>query len=148
MIFVAIGTTTFGALLNAVDELAPTFEEEVIMQIGRSTYEPKHCEFFRYAPSLDPYYDQASLVISHGGLGILTEVMGRGIPLVAVEDVEQPDSHQAQLLTVWAEEKYLVWCRDMNTLAEAIQQAKTQHKIYSKPDCHIHTTINEFISNL
>ncbi len=148
MIFVAIGTTEFSSLIKAVDDLIPTLGEEVVMQIGRSEYEPKNCEFFRYVPSLDPYYERASIVISHGGLGILTEVMERGIPLVSVDDKNQPDEHQQQLLTVFAEEKYLVWCRDEDKLMEAIEQAKAEHNVYTPPTCEIHHHITAYIDSL
>ena len=45
MIFVTVGTTDFSALIRAIDEIAPTLDEEVIMQIGRGKYEPQHCQF-------------------------------------------------------------------------------------------------------
>ena len=148
VIFVAVGTTDFPDLVKAVDELTPTLAEKVVMQIGRSQYEPKNCEFFRFVPSLEPYYECASLVISHGGLGIVTEVMSRQLPIVAVEDPQQPDRHQNELLSVWNQEGYLVWCRDLNQLPKAIAQARSQRMQYHLPECHLHTIISEFLDEL
>jgi len=101
VIFVAIGTTDFDALIQAMDNLSSSPPEQVVMQIGRSKYIPEHCEYFRFVSSLIPYYERASLVVSHGGLGIVTEVIERGQPLIAVEDPNQPDRHQREILDVW-----------------------------------------------
>jgi hypothetical protein len=100
VIFVTIGTTDFDALTQTMDNLSLDLPEKVVVQIGKGKYIPEHCEYFRFAPSLDPYYERASLVVSHGGLGIITEVLERGLPLVAVEDPNQPDRHQRDLLSV------------------------------------------------
>ena len=149
MIFVAIGTTDFNALIRAMDELSPSLSEEVVMQIGRSKYEPERCDYFRFAPSLVPYYERASLIVSHGGLGIVTEVMGHGIPLVAVEDPAQPDRHQRQILGEWERDGHLIWCKDLKRLPEAMNQAKSrQFRPYVRPESHVHTTIAEYLSRL
>lgn len=148
VIFVAVGTTNFDSLLQRMDELCASLAEEVIMQTGRSGYKPQNCEHFKFAPSLAPYYEKASLVVSHGGLGIVTEVMERQRPLVAVEDPDQPDQHQREILTVWEQEGHLIWCKDLQKLAEAIQQATTQLKPYTAPPCTIHTIIADYLNKL
>src|SRR5947209_11093294 len=53
MIFVTVGTTDFDALVRRIDELAPSLGEEVLCQIGKGSYLPRNCRYFRYAPSLD-----------------------------------------------------------------------------------------------
>jgi UDP-N-acetylglucosamine transferase subunit ALG13 len=148
VIFVAIGTTDFDALIQAMDRLSLNLSDKVVMQIGRSEYIPEHCEYFRFVPSLVPYYERASLVVSHGGLGILTEVLERRLPLIAVEDPNQPDRHQRELLSVWEREGYLIWCKDLQKLPEAVEQAKTQLRPYVAPECQIHTIVAEFLDSL
>lgn len=148
MILVATGTTGFDALVQAMDNLSLGLSEEVVMQIGRSKYVPEHCEHFRFVPSLAPYYERASLVVSHGGLGIVTEVLERRRPLVAVEDPKQPARHQREILSIWEQEGYLVWCKDLQELPEAMERAKTQLRPYTTPECWIHTTVAEFLGNL
>lgn len=147
MIFVAVGTTEFADLIRTMDELSLQLEEEVIMQIGRSSYEPQHCQYFRYAPSLEPYYKEASVIISHGGLGIVTEVMERGKPLVAVEDPHQPDRHQQQILSVWAKQHHLVWCRDMSHILAAMTEAKQGLIPYQRPESTIHQHIAQYLEH-
>ncbi len=146
MIFVAIGTTDFNELVETMDRLAPTLGEVVMMQIGRSRYTPKNCQYFRFAPSLEPYYNRASVVVSHGGLGIVTEVMERGLPLVAVEDPLQPDRHQREILSVWEKEGHLVWCKDLQSLPQAIKKAQTTLTPYIPPPCHIQEHIIRFLN--
>ena len=148
MIFVTVGTTEFSLLVQVVDGLSQNLPEEVVMQIGRGSYEPKNCEYFRFAPSLTPYYKQASVVISHGGVGTITEVLQHGCPLVAVEDVNQPERHQREILEVLAQDYYLIWCKDLQKLPEAIEQAKTQLKPYVIPECQIHTSVTKFLDSL
>lgn len=149
MIFVAIGTTDFDALIQAMDKLSLGLAEKVVMQIGGSKYIPQHCEYFRFVPSLAPYYERASLVVSHGGLGIVTEVLERGHPLVAVEDPNQPDRHQREILDVWAQEGHLIWCKDLKELPQAMERAKAQRfRPYVAPECRIHTIIAELLDHL
>ena len=149
MILVAVGTTDFDALLRTMDDLSLRLAEKTIMQIGRGRYTPEHCDYFRFAPSLLPYYERSSLVVSHGGLGIVTEVLTVGRPLVAVEDPDQPDRHQREILGVWEQAGHLLWCKDLRRLPEAIAQAQSRRfKPYAPPECHIHEIVAEFLGNL
>ena len=145
MIFVAVGTTSFDTLVKVMDDLSPSLSEEVIMQIGHGTYEPKNCKYFRFVPSLTPYYEQASVVVSHGGVGITTEVLQYNRPLVGVEDISQPGRHQQEILRALSEEGYLIWCQDLNTLPQMIELAKTALKPYVFPECSIHTIVSKFL---
>ena len=54
MIFVTVGTTRFEALIVEVDRLAASATAEpVLCQIGSGDYEPAHCDYFRFRPSID-----------------------------------------------------------------------------------------------
>ena len=145
-IFVTVGSTDFDALIQAVDTLAPSLHATGVMQIGHGQYIPVNWPYFRFAPSLSPYYEQASLVIAHGGLGITMEVLRRGLPLVSVSNPDRHDNHQEDLLSTMAEEGYLVWCRRLDELQQAIATAQTTPlRHYQPPQCEIHVVINEFL---
>jgi UDP-N-acetylglucosamine transferase subunit ALG13 len=119
------------------------------MQIGQGRYVPRQAEYFRFEPSLKPYYEQASLVVAHGGMGTCMEVLGCGKPLVAVDNPDRFDQHQEDLLTVLAAQNYLIWCKDLSELPKALRRAReTEFKRYVVPDCEIHTVIREFLENL
>lgn len=73
MIFVTVGTheQQFNRLISYIDELkgCGIIQEEVIMQIGFSTYEPKHCKWSKLLTHKDlkQYVEDARIVITHGG---------------------------------------------------------------------------------
>lgn len=146
MIFVTVGTTDFDALVEAADRLAADLEEEVVIQIGHGRYEPQHARWFRFAPSLAPYYDQASLVIAHGGFGTVTEVLRRGLPLVGVSNPDRYDRHQDQILRAFEEGGHLVWCRNLADLPRAVERARqTSFVPYRPPESHIHEVVQAFL---
>lgn len=148
MIFVAVGTTDFDALIRKIDEIAPRLPEKVVMQIGNGQYVPQNCQYIRFAPSLDPYYDRATIVVSHGGLGITTEALERGKKLIGVENTACHDTHQRELLSTLSEEGYLIWCRNLDDLPEALEYARHHElKKYVAPRCEIHTLIKQFLQN-
>ena len=73
MIFVTVGTheQPFNRLIKKVDELKRdgVIQEDVIMQTGFSTYEPKYCEWSKLIPyqQMIKNVEDARIVITHGG---------------------------------------------------------------------------------
>jgi len=147
MIFVTVGTTDFDALVRAMDALAPSLSEPVIAQIGRGSYLPAHMEHFRFAPALAPYYDQARVVVAHGGLGTLIEVMQRGIKLIGLSNPDRYDLHQQDLLrTFEARRGHLVWCRNLEDLPRALREVDMcSFTPYESPPCRIADVIREYL---
>jgi beta-1,4-N-acetylglucosaminyltransferase len=146
MIFVAVGTNDFDALIEKMDEMAPTLPEEVVMQIGNGQYVPRNCRYFRFAPSLESHYDGATIVVSHGGLGITTEALERGKKLVGVENSTCHGAHQQELLSTLSEEGYMLWCQDVDELPEALERARRhEFKKYVASRCEIHTVVSDFL---
>lgn len=93
MVFVTVGAcSSFHRLIQHLDAISPQVRDEIVMQIGESTFEPSNCEFFRYAPSLEEYFSQARLIVSHGGLATL-ETIRSGKPLIVVPRQEQFKEH-------------------------------------------------------
>lgn len=149
MIFVTVGTTDFDALVQAMDFLAPQLNEEVEIQIGRGGYEPRHCSWFRFSPSLEPYYERADVVVAHGGLGTIMEVLRRGGKLIGVANPDRYDQHQEDLLSYLAEEGYLIWCRDLASLPDELHRVHGMtFRRYWSPECHVHDVIAEFLGSV
>lgn len=73
MIFVTVGTheQPFNRLIKKVDELKRDgiIQEDVIIQTGFSTYEPKYCEWSKLIPyqQMIRNVEDARIVITHGG---------------------------------------------------------------------------------
>lgn len=149
-LFVTVGSTDFDALVAKVDELLPTLPNKTgIMQIGGGRYEPRNLPYFRYAPSLDSYYQQATLVVAHGGLAVTMEVLAHGVPLVSVSNGDRYDQHQEELLAQMAEEGYLYWCRHLDELETAIVDAQRKPmRRYATPDSNIHGAIADYLKTL
>lgn len=73
MIFVTVGTheQPFDRLIKEIDRLKGEgiIREEVVIQTGYSTYEPKYCTWFKLLPyeQMQHYVKNADIVITHGG---------------------------------------------------------------------------------
>lgn len=149
-LFVTVGSTDFDPLVCKVDELVPNLGfNEGIMQIGSGHYMPQHMPYFRFAPSLTPYYAQASLVIAHGGLAVTTEVLSQGLPLVSVSNADRYDRHQEDILRALADEGYLCWCKNLDELGATIEDAQSKVlRRYTVPECNIHRVIEHYLDSL
>lgn len=73
MIFVTVGTheQQFNRLVQKIDELKRDnkIDEDVFIQTGFSTYEPKYCKWQKLLPygEMKKYVEEARIVITHGG---------------------------------------------------------------------------------
>lgn len=71
MIFVTVGTheQQFNRLVEYMDQWATKHDEEVIIQTGCSTYEPKRAKWSKLFPyqKMVEMVEQARIVITHGG---------------------------------------------------------------------------------
>lgn len=149
MIFVTIGTTDFNLLVEKMDSLVPNLKDQVIIQIGKSTYIPKNCEYFRFAPTLVPYIAKADLVVSQGGMAVTYEVLNQGKKLISVENTTYADRHQKEILEVLAKENYLIWCRNLDELPSLLNLVPNlELKPYAPPPCTIAEEIRDFLSKL
>ncbi len=148
-VFVSTGTTGFDDLAEAMDRLAAELGEPVVIQIGGGKYIPRWAEYFRLESSLAPYIQAASLVVAHGGLGVCMGVLESGRRLVAVSNPDRYDNHQADLLTALEAAGYLIYCRQLSELANAIERARrTEFRLYQKPATTIHILIREYLAKL
>lgn len=146
MIFVAVGTTDFDLLTEKMDHIANDFKKEVVIQIGNGRYIPRYADYFRFAPSLDEYYRRSDIVVSHGGLGIITEALELKKKLICVENTDAKDRHQRQLLRILATDNNIIWCHSLDDLPNAVDRvSRTNLKPYDPAQCWIHNTIEEFL---
>jgi beta-1,4-N-acetylglucosaminyltransferase len=150
MIFVTVGSGNFDPLIRALDQICARRPDlDILMQIGLGTYEPSHARFLRFAPTLEPHYDEADLVIAHGGVGVTMEVLRRGLPLIGVDNPDRPDQHQVDLLRHLSEGGYLVWCHDLAQLESVIDSMGNRRLRRWQPDpCTIHLVVDEYLQGL
>jgi UDP-N-acetylglucosamine transferase subunit ALG13 len=150
MLFVTIGNGKFEPLIKEIDRLKEKgiIKDKVIIQLGHGTYKPQHCKWFTFEPNLKKYYDQADLIISHGGPGTVFEILRKKKKLIAIPNRDRTDpNHQVEYLKAIAKETTaLIYCDDVKLLAECIHKIKKhEFKFYKMPQCKINKTINEFL---
>lgn len=105
MIFVTVGThdAGFNRLVTAVDELAVTWDEEIIIHRGSSSYEPQHATHFRWASSkqMEQLTKDARVLITHAAAGAIILGLQKQTPLLVVSRLKQHgehlNNHQLQL---------------------------------------------------
>lgn len=131
MIFVTVGTheQQFDRLVSAIDELkgSGAIDEEVIIQTGYSTYEPKHCTWSKLLPynQMVQNVADARLVITHGGPSsfIMPLQVGKTPIVVPREEKfgEHVNDHQvAFCLEVEKRQKNILVVQDLAQLGDVI----------------------------
>lgn len=131
MIFVTVGTheQPFNRLVKAVDELkrAGVITEDVVIQTGFSTYEPKYCTWSKLIPYQDMLknVEDARIVITHGGPAsfIMPLQIGK-TPIVVPRQHqfnEHVNDHQVEFARNVAERmKTIIPVEDISKLGEVI----------------------------
>lgn len=108
MIFVTVGTheQQFNRLIEKIDQLKEngTISEEVFIQTGFSTYEPKNCDWEKlisYDQMINKI-DESRLIITHGGPASFLQVLAMGKKPIVVprklEFDEHVNDHQVDFL--------------------------------------------------
>lgn len=132
MIFVTVGTheQPFNRLVKYIDNLKKdgTITEEVIIQTGYSTYEPKYCKWQKLFPyqEMIQLVSEARVVITHGGPSsfIMPLQIGK-IPIVVprrYEFNEHVNNHQISFTRAVADRMgTIIVVDDMVKLGEIIR---------------------------
>jgi UDP-N-acetylglucosamine transferase subunit ALG13 len=136
LVFVSVGnaTQTFPRLLETVDRLAGEGVfggESVLLQVGNDrTFRALNClqEFFLPMERFWQTVHEASLIICHGGAGMLLQVFQCGKTPVVMPRRQQfgehIDDHQLELVKALAEEGRLIPAFSPADLPEAIARAR------------------------
>jgi beta-1,4-N-acetylglucosaminyltransferase len=135
-VFVTVGTTSFDALVRAldtprlVDALRRKGFTELTLQVGRGTHVPTSLtsragrsfavRVVEYLPSIADEIARAGLVISHAGAGSVFETMRARKPLLVVTNATLMDNHQTELAEELASRGHCRWCAPEGVL-EAIE---------------------------
>lgn len=132
MIFVTVGTheQPFNRLIMAVDDMKKNgdIKDDVFIQTGFSTYEPKYCKWNKWIP-----YDimiekvkEARIIISHGGPAsfIMSLKIGK-IPIVVPRQftfTEHVNDHQVEFARAVAErQRSIIIVEEMDLLSDVIE---------------------------
>jgi UDP-N-acetylglucosamine transferase subunit ALG13 len=117
-----------------------------MMQIGHSSYVPKHCSYYDFKTSIDEDFSNADLVVTSGGIGTLFELLNMQKRIVAVNNTSIPDQHQNEILERIAADGLLYHCKQLPNLEIIIQQAlQSPPGRYQPPACSIESQIVDFM---
>jgi beta-1,4-N-acetylglucosaminyltransferase len=171
-VFVTVGTTSFDALVEAMDseELIQTLIEKgydsLTIQRGRGAYVPKHVvsatstssrsstsarrtffkvEVVEFLPSLDGVLKDASLVISHAGAGSVFESLSLGKPTLVVVNESLMDNHQVELAETLASLGHVAWTRP-EELLQALNAFDPNKLVkYESGKCTLAKDVEDFV---
>lgn len=99
MIFVTVGTheQQFNRLVECIDKLKGDgiIQEDVLIQTGFSTYEPKYCEWSQWIPyqQMLDNVDKAKITITHGGPSSFIMPLQVGKTPIVVPRQSEYDEH-------------------------------------------------------
>jgi len=135
MILVLLGSHDFqfNRLLNKIEKLKKDgiIKEEVVVQSGCSYIETTNLVLrpFIHSAELDTLYDQANLIITHGGSASIIKGVKKGKKVVAVARLkkynEVIDDHQKQIIKEFAEAGYIIDWKENETYDDVLNKLKT-----------------------
>lgn len=159
MIFVTLGSQKFqfDRLLKKIDELidSKVITDKVVAQIGASTYIPRNYEYVKFMDreKFAETMDECSVVITHGGTGVIIGAVKKGKKVIAVPRLakfgEHVDDHQLQLLKQFDELNIICACYDVDDLGELYSGlCYKEFRPYVSNTQVIIDSIEEFLSDL
>lgn len=118
MIYITLGTqgADFSRCLKMVEDLITEMHltEEVIAQVGNTSYRPQGIKCFEYVTETDyqKYIASANVIITHAGSGALFSCIKKGKKAIAVARLskygEMVDDHQTELVRKLEEGGFLL----------------------------------------
>ena len=135
MILVTLGTQdkSFPRILKELDRLKDngTIKDEIIVQAGYTKYKSNNLEVFDYISEKDfnKYYEKASLIITHGGVGSIIKGLEHNKKVIAVPRLskydEHENDHQLQIIDEFYKTGYILKCIEMDDLEDTIKKSKS-----------------------
>ncbi|MHC4159171.1 MAG: glycosyltransferase [Planctomycetota bacterium] len=134
MIFLTVGTQfPFDRLVEAVDRAVDygLIDEDIFAQIGESAYQPHNFEAVRFMDKrvFDQRLQNASGVISHAGIGIITLALDNNKPLLVMPRLkrhgEVVNDHQVAIAKKLAQLGYVLAASNVEHLQANMKKLAT-----------------------
>ena len=135
MILVMLGTqkNDFSRLLKEIENCIDTgtIQEEVIVQAGSTKYKTEKMKIFDLIgrEELDKQKQEATLIITHGGVGSIVGALKMNKKVIAVPRLKQygehVNDHQKQIVENFDTQGYIKGVFDIKDLEQAIKQINT-----------------------
>lgn len=159
MIFVTVGTheQPFNRLVEAVDLLKKheIIKEEVFIQTGYSTYQPRYCEHSEFVKfdEMKKYISKARIVITHGGpASFLSVLEQKKSPIVVprkVEFAEHVNDHQLDFALKIRDKGYEICVIDnLDLLGETILNYQNNEEIFESNNQNFNEQLKKITKEL
>ena len=158
MILVLLGTqnNSFHRLLEEVEKNIKdkTINEEVIVQAGYTKYQTHRMRVIDLMSKeqLEQFQDEASLIITHGGVGSIVNGVKLHKKVIAVPRYkkygEVANDHQVQIINTFAKEGFIIGLNDVSELESALKEIENfKPKVLESNTEKIINIIRDFINN-
>lgn len=144
MIFITVGTQApFDRLIKAIDNIAIYLDEPIIAQALNGNYRPKHFKTvgFLHPEEFDDYYNSATLVVAHAGMGSIISALTKNKILIIFPRKASLGEHRNEHQMATA--RYL---GSMNLANVALEEDELQNLIFSRNNLKPCPTIGESAS--
>jgi UDP-N-acetylglucosamine transferase subunit ALG13 len=108
-----------------MDEIAGRIDEEVVMQIGRTKYEPQNARYFDFIGENEfkRHCREARIVVSHGAM-VMMDAIEQRTPVIAVPRLkkyrEHIDDHQVYIVQELEKQGKIKAVYDINNLEQLL----------------------------
>ncbi len=159
MILVTLGTQDkhFTRLVKEIDRLKEkkVIKEKVLVQLGFTKYESKNLETFDLIEpdKLNQLIEDASLIITHGGVGSILSGIRHNKKVIAIPRLEKykehTNDHQLQIVNEFYNAGYILKCENIEDLANVLKDVKTfKPKKFKSNTANMVKLIENFIDNI
>jgi UDP-N-acetylglucosamine transferase subunit ALG13 len=140
----------FDRLVSAVDKLCQKYSLEVVAQIAGGSYKPQFMEYSDFFPQnvQNEYLANCDLVITHGGFGVIGDLLRLGKPFVVFPRPPGEGPNNQVPVAIKLSEKYrFTLCNTESELEGVIKHLSNQHnKIQvNSLECNVPELIFNFL---
>jgi len=154
MIFVTVGMAYgFNRLVKKMDEISRDINEEIIIQIGDSTFEPKNAKYFRFGSKeqVNKLYSDARIIVCHSGVGSIITSLEYGKSTIVVPRLkiygEHIDNHQIEIAKEFEKRGAVTVIYNIEDLNKTIDTIKSSSFIISK-NCELIKNLKTYLNTL
>lgn len=159
MILILLGTQDkpFPRILTAVKNQIKkgNIKGKVVAQIGCTEFSDDKMETFDFAPKekIEELIDKASVVITHGGVGVIIECLNKNKKVIVVPRLkkykEHTNDHQLQITKEFALKKYVLPLYDTKNLGNVLKKIKDFKPVkYESNADNFKNRIKEYINKI
>lgn len=156
MILVTVGTHILGfeRLVKKMDEIAGKIDEEVIIQLGHTLYQPKNAKYFTFKnyEEMEQLIKQARIVVCHGGAGSILLALAHGKTVISVPRLKEYNEvlvdHQLDLVYSLAKQKSIVAVYNLDLLEKTINNIGNRQIVNNRKNGQLINFLKRYINTL